>query len=113
MKMRTRIGVVLAILVAACLGLLWWFETLPGRQLEAAKSGYAAHGAEYTSLIDPLTNELVHVFRMPRKTHDADLDVLPDLPFDFGLDLRDSQVMSAGLQKLQGLKRLYYLELPG
>ena len=113
MKMRTRVGGVLALLIAVCLGMLWWFLPPSGGQLEAAKLAYARHGAEHTLSTDPMTNELVHVFKMPRDTHDADLEGLLDLPFDFGLDLRDTRVTDAGLMKLRGLEKLSYVILPG
>lgn len=113
MTMRTGIGGVLAILFTVCLGLLCWFVSSSGGQLQAAKLAYAKHGAEYTLATDPMTNEQVHVFRMPRETLDSDLEGLPDLPFDFGLDLRDTRVTDAGLMTLRGLEKLSYVILPG
>src|SRR5262245_46407841 len=81
MTMRTRIGGVLVLLVAVCLGLLWWFVPSTGGQVAAAKLAYAKHRAEHTFSTDPVTNEVIHVFKMPAEAHDAGLEGLPNLPF--------------------------------
>src|SRR5262245_26502591 len=73
-------------------------------QLQAAKDAFAKVGGVYAGVWDPATKRTVAVFAMPGSTKDMDLRELPDLPFGFGLSLRDTQVTDAGLKELRGLK---------
>jgi hypothetical protein len=76
-------------------------------QLTAAKEAYAKFGAEHDYIAK------IHLFLMPQGTTDADLKGLPDLPFQFGLDLICPKVTDAGLKELTALKNLTTLYLDG
>jgi RNA polymerase sigma factor (sigma-70 family) len=81
-------------------------------QLAAAKKEYAKFGAG--SGARKTIGPTILVFTMPRKTTDADLKGLPDLPFHFGLHLMgNSLVTDAGMKELKGLKNLTELNLFG
>ncbi len=82
-------------------------------QLAAAKKAYAKFGAEYDAYANPQTKQTNHIFRMPKKTTDADLKGLPDLPFRFVLDLTFTEVGDASIKELKELKNLARLDLTG
>jgi hypothetical protein len=66
-----------------------------------------------SAFTEPGTKRTVHRFRMPPGTEDRDLNVLPNPPFAFELDLSGTKLTDAGLKELAPLKNLTTLLLPG
>jgi hypothetical protein len=83
-------------------------------QLAAAKKAYGKHGVTCTSIVDPeMKSPRCYYSYLLNKTKDADLKGLPDLPFQFALDLGYTDVTDAGLKELNGLGNLTQLDLGG
>ncbi|MCE9531556.1 MAG: hypothetical protein K8T89_10610 [Planctomycetes bacterium] len=82
-------------------------------QLAAAKEAFAKLGAKYECVNAEGVEQSFHVFYMPKKTIDADLKKLPDLPFNFVLSLTGTKVTDDGLKELKSLKNLFSLYLSG
>ena len=68
-------------------------------------------GAKYQTETDSNNKNTIHFFTMPRKTTDADLKKLHNVPFRLGLDLAFTEVTDAGLKELKDLKQLTELNL--
>src|SRR5580704_16778263 len=75
-------------------------------QLAAAKEACAKFGAAFYPVSDSRKKQTNHYCRLPSTTTNADLKGLPDLPFNFTLNLNGTQVNDAGLPELKELKHL-------
>ena len=82
-------------------------------QLKEVQNAFASLGAIYRVSGLTKTKQRIHDFRMPAKTTDADLKMLPPVPFPFTLDLQATQVTDAGLKELKDLKQLTGLAVNG
>jgi internalin A len=80
-------------------------------ELAAANEAYAKFGATHEANFNPQTNQILHTFKMPMATTDANLKGIPQLPFSFGLDLFRTKVTDAGMKEIKELKNLTYLGL--
>jgi internalin A len=86
------------------------FEPI-SEQMVIAKEAFAKIGASYLVDTDPWSRRITHYFSLPRRTTDADLKNVPNLPFRFGLDLEGTRVTDAGLRELAGFTSLAGLVL--
>jgi len=88
------------------------FEPIP-EQLVIADKAFARLGATHSLHTDNWTGKTTRLYKMPRKTTDADLKNVPNLPFRFGLDLECTPVTDAGLKQLREFRSLTRLVLNG
>ena len=81
-------------------------------QLDAAKTAYAKHGGKYIESHDPAMVETFspHIFDF-RGATDDDIDGLPDLPFNFGVSCRGSNLTEIELKRIGELKNVTLIDL--
>lgn len=85
-------------------------EPIPER-LKEVREAFARLGAFEPPYYGPSKSPKIPIFDMPRKTTDADLKTLPNVPFPFGLGLLSTLVTDAGLKELTNFNQLTLLDL--
>lgn len=80
-------------------------------QLERSIKAFKSLGASFEQWDgDPQVDNLP-VFRMPANTDDKTLELIPIVPFSFGLDISNSKVTDVGVQTLTKQENLWLLNM--